>query len=59
MLGLGFRVEVVPALAHGAMGHGLLKPIVSPSCARAKGGGQGALRLFEMARRRCTRHVAH
>ena len=50
VLGLGFRVEVVPALAHGAMGHGLLKPIVRPSCARAKGGGQGALRLFEMAK---------
>ena len=49
VLGLGFRVEVVPALAHGAMGHGLLKPIVSPLCSRAKGGGQGALRLFEMA----------
>ena len=45
------RVEVVPALAHGAMGHGLLKPIVSASCARAKGGGQGALRFFEMAKR--------
>ena len=41
---------MVPALAHGAMGHGLLKPIVSPSCACAKGGGQDALRLFEMAK---------
>ena len=48
VLGLGFRVEVVPARA---IGHGLLKPIVSPACARAKGGGQGALRLFEMAKR--------
>ena len=41
---------MVPALAHRAMGHGLLKPIVRPSCARAKGEGQGALRLFEMAK---------
>ena len=32
------------------MGHGLLKSILSPSHARAKGGGLGALRLLEMAK---------
>ena len=34
------------------MGHGLLKPIVSPSCARAKVGGQSALRLLAYKLRR-------
>ena len=56
VLGVGFRVEVVPALAHGAMGHGLLK---LARRARVRSGTRRVEVVRDGQRGRCTRHVAH